>query len=262
MLSGISFIGIDSDTNLNELKKLPTLTKHKIEFGILYSENKMDNSQRYPNKKEILKMLDGLNSQETNFTLSLHLCGQSVSKFLSMNEEIIALCKKFNRVQLNIPAGEFKNSSNLFKKLNNILSLIDASRLPFIVVLQYNSRNKELLDNFINENFHYRNCFDILFDNSGGLGKEIDTPFPQINNIYCGYAGGINPDNINTIVEKINTVAKQSYYIDMESGIREDDLFSIQKCQMLLENLSKHKKMELKDNIMNKFYKYIKKGLS
>jgi phosphoribosylanthranilate isomerase len=69
----------------------------------------------------------------------------------------------------------------------------------------------------------------------------IKAPMPDM--FFPGYAGGINPENVMKI---INLIEKENiwgypYYIDMESGIRTDNIFSVKKCRdikKLIDNAS------------------------
>jgi phosphoribosylanthranilate isomerase len=82
-------------------------------------------------------------------------------------------------------------------------------------------------------------AFSLLHDSSGGFGREITSVLPP-NSLYdTGYAGGINPDNVKRIVDLIesNNPHNIKYYIDMESGVRENNLFSIEKCRQVVQNL-------------------------
>lgn len=77
-----------------------------------------------------------------------------------------------------------------------------------------------------------------LHDQSGGKGKVANIyPRPNYNDNYVvGYAGGINPDNVKEILEKI-PAADDNFWIDMENGIRTDDWFDIDKAIKVLENV-------------------------
>lgn len=70
----------------------------------------------------------------------------------------------------------------------------------------------------------------------------LANPSPPIPYHFTGYAGGIGPDTVAGIVEAIEKVnpGLAPYYIDMESGIRTNDLFDIDKClevANIVENL-------------------------
>ena len=84
----------------------------------------------------------------------------------------------------------------------------------------------------------------VLYDASCGKGIEITVLPPQPKDIPCGYAGGIGPDNIASILESVidqteNITGSKPVWIDMESSLRvarsdrlvlDQDVFSIDKC--------------------------------
>lgn len=62
-----------------------------------------------------------------------------------------------------------------------------------------------------------------LFDLSGGAGILPDAWPKQQQGIYCGYAGGLGPDNIKDQLYKIEYLCKNPYWIDMERRVRTED---------------------------------------
>jgi phosphoribosylanthranilate isomerase len=76
---------------------------------------------------------------------------------------------------------------------------------------------------------------DMLFDASGGRGIS-PADWPQaVNTTFCGYAGGLSPENVAQAVQIIGTRANR-YWIDMESGVRDErDRFSLEKCRAVCE---------------------------
>ena len=75
----------------------------------------------------------------------------------------------------------------------------------------------------------------MLLDASGGRG--IDTPidvFPTSRKI--GYAGGLNPENIaDKLSFLMENVKIGRFWIDMESGVRTNDWFDLDKVVRVLE---------------------------
>ncbi|MBR0879526.1 hypothetical protein [Bradyrhizobium liaoningense] len=49
-----------------------------------------------------------------------------------------------------------------------------------------------------------------------------------------GYAGGISPENIHGVMSVLEQTTGR-YWIDMESGVRTDDRFDIEKCRAVCE---------------------------
>lgn len=77
-----------------------------------------------------------------------------------------------------------------------------------------------------------------LYDRSGGHGI-VPEKFPPGPNYMVGYAGGINPDNVLDILDKIE--ANYPFWIDMETGVRDEndkfDLNNVEKiCKLVYEH--------------------------
>jgi len=230
-LSLISFVGIDIHTPYENLFIGFNDPNIKCEFGVLYSESRKNT--RYPDYDFCKKYLSwGL---DNNVATSLHLCGDdAINKFLNQDNKIMDLCKLAGRTQLNIKIQNFTDYNVLADTilkvgLNNELTLIlqkNATKFKF---------NEILLSKLSPQaaNIH------LLNDSSGGFGREISVVDKPHSDYFTGYAGGINPDNVLRIVSLIDDVNSDNYqyYIDMESGVRTNNLFSIEKCQDILGKL-------------------------
>ena len=75
----------------------------------------------------------------------------------------------------------------------------------------------------------------ILLDASGGLG--IDTGIKLWPDWFykVGYAGGMNADNVGDKLAYLIENARHPFWIDMESGVRTDDWFDIDKVLKVLK---------------------------
>ena len=76
-----------------------------------------------------------------------------------------------------------------------------------------------------------------LFDQSGGTGLLPGEWPKQPPNQYCGYAGGLSPDNLQQEMEKISKVATGTIWIDAETLLRSenDKVFDLEKVRRFLE---------------------------
>lgn len=257
-LNGISFIGADENTDVNQLFEMCANSKIPIEIGLLYSPNKAGKQKRYPSLNYIIEFVTKWSAAEIKYnnidllstdqlssklryasdnvnrpTLSLHLCGDGVRQFLKEKSEIINLSHFFERVQLNFSISEY-DQDDLFDHIEHLAS---GNSFTGNIILQQNKSKKEFNKKFVNNN---RIVF--LFDGSGGFGRVLDAPEQPITGNYCGYAGGIGPDTVEDILIKIYKLKSDAnFYIDMESKIREDNYFSIEKCQKVIEIASKLK---------------------
>jgi hypothetical protein len=220
-INKITFTGADDNTNIDDLiqiqEKYPFL-----EFGILISSK---SGNRYPSENWIENLKD------KNLNLALHVCGKHVRNILC--DGVLYLPYDwFHRYQLNINFSATKtditHSIDLLKKYEN---------KKFII--QYNSANKI----YINDLFKNKNDnVEILYDASGGRGSQIKTiEEPPYNGVYTGYAGGINVDNIETICKEIYNHKNNSLvWIDMESGVRTNDEFDLEKINIIAEKVIKY----------------------
>ena len=71
---------------------------------------------------------------------------------------------------------------------------------------------------------------------AGFRGIAPDHWPPPLAGHFCGYAGGLNPDNIDRHLDLMRDAAgDELVWIDMESGIRTNDNFDLSKCRRVLE---------------------------
>ena len=225
----ITFTGLDANTNVEDLvaiqKKYPI-----AEFGVLMSKNWETNGNRYPNPELVKNFLDqGLN-------LSAHLCGHLAREaFKGYLEPVISIYKAFEhpdfkRVQLNVSPYEsiYLQADTLKLKVDK--EFIIQQHSPTLLHSQgFNSFEQKNPDTRVT----------MLIDPSGGRG--VDDGLDIIATDYkTGYAGGINEDNVE---DKLRTLMSldtvNEFWIDMESGVRTDDWFDINKVVRVLEKCDK-----------------------
>lgn len=234
MINLISFVGVDESTDLLKLNDLRNNSDALVECGVLYSPNKSGTltNKRYPS----LQFIKDFPNKFHGLT-SLHLCGSSVQNFFN-KREIFDISKHFSRIQLNFSIKEFTETT-IIKQLIDLRDYQEDGELGDIII-QHNKSKAKLID-ILCKSDDIANI-NILFDASGGLGKVMNDPQSCSNfNRYCGYAGGINPDNIDSIIKKLQAVNSDNdlnYYIDMESGIRTNDLFDIDKCSHIINSVN------------------------
>lgn len=233
MLDRICFIGVDEKTDLDEIVNIQNDSKISLEFGVLYSPKRNEKGDpRYPSINFIKSISHYFPSEET----AIHLCGDSVEDFFNGDEKVLEICEGFGRIQLNFAMKDYSES----KLIDDILSATGRSNAA--IIIQHNKSKENLIKklNFeINELFYHANNLHFLYDASGGFGREAKDFKPVFPDIYTGYAGGIGPHNAADIVRQIEAVnnPNDSFYIDMESQIRENNLFSIEKCRQVIANV-------------------------
>lgn len=247
MLDMISFIGIDKHTDLSEVIGLVTRTDFalaglatkralELEFGILYSEGRAGREPRYPTYADCLKMATHLDRHYISH--SIHLCGfEAIQGFIDQTDEIQKLCSTATRVQLNFNVDKFANDDNQDAFIDRLIELSEG----YNIVIQDNKSKGEFVKilkrrNIDVQNDHANN-FAFLYDASGGFGKVIDKFQPASDVYYTGYAGGLNPENVVDIVKEIDKINDPQilYYIDMESGVRTQDWFDMEKAKKVAD---------------------------
>ncbi len=247
-IKGISFIGVDERTDYDKMLRLQELTDIPLEFGVLYSPSKNGKANRYPSEGFVEKF----GTKYANENLSLHLCGTSVDDFFN-NPKDKRLYENYKRIQLNFSINTYKTwdvttkTNDYFDLTHKLAFAVFTANRPLIV--QYNKSKKEFVDGYIANSWHVVDNLHVLFDASGGFGKTLTTASKAINGVYCGYAGGINPNTVQDIVKSIVKVngAETPFYIDMESGVRdEDDWFSLDACEEIIEKVNELRHYDLK----------------
>lgn len=215
-LTHITFTGVDEWTDIGRLASIQQRYP-KVEFGVLMSRHWDENGNRFPSPGFIEKL------RNRGLRLSGHLCGSmardvlSIGGFANIERPFANLLDMFQRVQLNV-AGCAEAIPNRI--------------VPGIfqeVIIQQGEDHRLFEQCYINSG----EFVAVLLDKSGGLG--IDTPigFPlYANRVHVGFAGGFNPDNV---IDKMTTITTSplvgKFWIDMESGVRTDDRFDLEKVE-------------------------------
>lgn len=202
----ITFTGVDGYTDPAGLVQLAD--DYPVEFGLLFSPKRQGFETRYP-KLEVISWL----TAELPLHWAAHLCGGDARAWLYE-----AYCahdlSNFLRVQINTTDPMIRPTSVANMAMARNLRAILQCRGEFPPVASV----------------------DVLFDTSGGLGiKPQDWPV-AVNTTFCGYAGGLGPDNVAEVVEIIGNYRAHRYWIDMESGVRdENDHFDLGRCRAVCE---------------------------
>lgn len=229
MITKVTITG--ADDSISPAALIPLNDKYPfVEWGILVSQRNYGNN-RFPTSNW-LKQLSKLFNHEIK--LSCHLCGKYVRELTHGNNlamrELGFVWNIFQRIQLNFHAIPHIATESL----NGILQ--DWSDKEFI--FQYDNVNNEIAHLAIKRGI---DC-SILFDTSGGAGILPNSWPEPIEEIKCGYAGGISPENIEEQMKLINNiVGEKQTWIDMETHVRSnnDYQFDLEKVEKCLEIASK-----------------------
>lgn len=213
-LEHITFTGIDEHTDLDRLEGIQE-TYPYAEFGVLMSYNWSKNGNRYP---KLHPFLYELYSRSLN--LSAHICGQmardvAAGKMHKVYETMCRTTSMFRRCQLNTSVPD--NAFNLRSMRPFTISLKE-------VILQMKDLDElkwwetEILGGGVMPGISY------LIDGSGGRGIDTNLEIYPHSDITVGYAGGLNPSNVEEKLRKIYDSGNTGkFWIDMESGVRTDD---------------------------------------
>ena len=221
----ISFVGVEAKTDLVSLEALK-MEGVGLEFSVLFSEG------RKGGRYSTYEFCSAFLGHGGGFDKSLHLCGQSaINKFLAGEEKIMVLCSMASRIQLNFSIKKHDEG----KLIEGVLNAMDKGHH---VILQMNKSKADFIDT-VTALDAYNEKLSLLYDSSGGFGREIKRVNEPNEEYFTGYAGGIKPENVRCIVEMIEekNASGLPYYIDMESGVRTDNVFSIAKCEAVIAQL-------------------------
>lgn len=177
---------------------------------------------RFP-KEEWIK---NFAAQAKGLHTAMHLCDGGLLGFIGNNPEILNLMKGFRRIQLNLKFGDVEGK---YDPAELVARVKENSQMEFI--LQYTRDKQGLLPLFKDVTNHA-----VLFDASAGKGISPDKWDAPLEGHFCGYAGGMNPDNVASNIDMISRVAGgKETWIDMETGVRTDDRFDLAKVRRVLE---------------------------
>lgn len=231
----VTITGADNSVDPQDLVKLSEEFSF-VEWGILLSESQ-NGTNRFPNFAWI-EELKNTWIKNQNLFLSGHICGKwvrdiccgdwSILKYKT--EQDCAWQDMFSRFQLNFHAQvhtlnktEFLNG---FEK-NKLYRAVAGSEFIF----QLDDVNNKILDVAIENGI---NAFG-LFDLSGGAGI-LPKNWPTSDK-FCGYSGGLSPENLAEQLQLIEKVATNQIWIDVETHVRSnnDTQFDLNKVKKFLE---------------------------
>lgn len=219
----VTFTGLDARTDVRRLRDIQQRYPN-AEFGILFSETRTGNENRYPEKRIIHKF------QQSGVRLALHVCGRlSRATFTESYYDLFHRTGGltwFDRIQLN-------GLSSLTELRRDQLDIPAGTEL----ILQQDPKFP-LITSRIGSYTEGR--LSLLMDASGGEG--IDTPFQvaDIPGVKVGYAGGINPGNVIRKLEGLLSDGAKDFWIDMETGVRTNDWLDLDKVEDILKQVEEY----------------------
>lgn len=224
-LCHITFTGIDARTDFRALHEIQR--EFPIaEFGVLVSNNWKENGNRFFDPKLISCLRKRQNEERLN--LALHICGSAAHDAANghwdkVNEQLTLFkLGLFQRIQLNIAGHK-----------NNPVTVCPPCYSNQEVIIQQKSMDDMQI--YLDSKRIHPTLFSTLLDASGGRG--IDTPIRVFGhpNHKVGYAGGFNPDNVADKLSYLLENDPYDFWIDMETGVRTDDWFDLNKVVKVLQ---------------------------
>lgn len=212
-LTQITFTGVDAMTDICALQEIQREFP-LVEFGVLIAGHF---GGRCPDKGYIRELsCSGLN-------LSLHVCGKYTKELLQTGcwdiiREASDDLKGFSRCQLNVSGRKPKEGTK---------TIVCPPELQEVII-QQRPDDTQIFDSLL-----CKNHISILMDSSGGRG--IDTDIIPFRYHKVGYAGGIYYGNVRDKLSILFSLEEvETFWIDMESGVRTDDWFDVQKVRKVL----------------------------
>ena len=201
----IAFTGVDDPASVPGLQALSA--RYPIEWGMLIDDAQTDDPL-FPDAVARAALLGA-----PGLRWAGHVCGAQAKRIADAPDLATVDLSGFQRVQVN---HGFSGSS-----ADQVANVIRFGRARGVRTLL------QTLGGFPAEN-----RLDWLFDISFGKGATPSAwpPLPA-NGPFCGYSGGINPANAAAVVAAIAAPDGAQYWIDMESGVRTNGRFDLDKCE-------------------------------
>lgn len=230
----VTFTGVDDKTSLDVLKLLDS---ESIEWGILVSANNTDKgtATRFPSFETIDKVLNlGLNN------VSCHICGNLARHYVKTGDfsqirDFLTQkrVEKFSRFQLNIRGYDNYKPFVIEEDIHIIIQVSDSKSYQYFYQMQVLNPEK----------------VEALIDYSGGKGKLGYFDYASDGDEIFGYAGGIGVNNVAYILGYIEgrMECDVKYWIDMESSVRTDDWFDLDKVAEVCDEIRRVK--DIKENM-------------
>ncbi len=221
----VTITGADDGVPVDELAELSAEYPF-VEWGILASLSR-EGTPRYPSKAWMLALLVRSLEVPHAMRLSLHLCGSRARAMRSgkPRQALEGLPSAAHPIYQRIQLNGFEPRADSEAALSASGLWLPPGRE---LILQTRSVAELEAAAAIGRRIATCRC-SVLFDPSGGTGAAPDRwPTPPART-HFGWAGGIGPGNIETVLEAVLAMPKcpLQRWVDMESGVRRDDKFDL-----------------------------------
>jgi hypothetical protein len=198
----VTFTGVDDHTDVARLVSLSG--RYPVEWGMLFGA--AEGVGRFPSRRKVAEVL------EAGLRCSAHLCDDYAMQVLSSGDTSLDL-SRFARVQVNARDRDYERSQ---------LSAF-ASRYDRPVIRQ------------VRGPFRPTPGVLQLYDCSGGRGVVPDVWPKQPDDVaFVGYSGGLGPGIVSRVLPELEA---RNYWIDMETGVRVNEVFAPSLCEAVLEEV-------------------------
>lgn len=219
MLTNVAITGPDDAVDIADLNAMGAEFPY-VEWALL-CEPEAAGTARAPSFEWIDEFM-----REAKGHRAVHLCTTALIDFSNAAEKFRRIVEGFDRIQLNFKYRETGNRLNLEGLVAQVKSFPDKT-----FIFQYGGEYVKFLPAF-------KTCKNmaLLFDASAGSGTLPGSWPAPVEGYSCGYAGGLNPDNVAAQIQAIAKAAPgYTTWIDMESGVRTNDVFDLTKVRRVLE---------------------------
>lgn len=201
----VTFTGIDDAALVKGMRELGR--RYPVEWGVLIDPHRKG-SPLFPDAR----VVDAF--RRCGVRLCAHICGELARRIAAGTSPSLNLAG-FSRIQIN--HGRSGASHVVVRAVSRY-----AARHGVRGVLQCNGP-------FPSASLGV----DWLYDVSFGEGVQ-PANYPPIRNDspFCGVSGGIGPDTVGPLLRnRLDVADGVAYWIDMESGVRTQGAFDLEKCE-------------------------------
>lgn len=267
-LTALGFCGADDSVHPHQLA-VWSRAFPPVEFGVLLRPDR-EGTPRYASPawlqelgRTARRVKETSSGGSSSMKLAAHLCGTRVNDVLEGRAEaFLAMLIEigFQRVQINATAVNGVDTSRLAESVPSLYTTMQRFfRLEFI--LQKNEETRPLwrgVEELLKSEDKPITNVAMLVDESKGTGVlSSQWPVPKSSLYKTGYAGGLGPSNVATVLPEICKAVKQAppdrrvFWIDMESSLRSvkdgKDVFDLDKCFSVIEQVCSLGLMERPD---------------
>lgn len=239
----VTFTGADDGTDVSELVRLFGDFPF-VEWGILLGSH--EGVERFPSLEWITDLVEARVATGNKMPLALHVCGKFLRDVAAggraLEDALESKLAAFSRVQLNWH-GE-RQSPAVGENVLSSFCKMDGFGWEPELIFQLDGVNDDLC---IPATRRFACCG--LFDRSHGAGVAPDDWPAAHDEMACGWAGGLGPDNLAAELPKISDRAfpALNWWVDMETRVRSDEGFDLGKVRACCEIAAKF--LGLKQNV-------------